>query len=231
MRRSGWVVAAAIAMAAGGCAHSGGLRHRVQRGENLYRIGLAYGVSYQDLARANAIGDPHRIAVGDVLLIPGATRELPVKVITPERAQAERPQPDELPAGRRPFAWPVAAPAVMSEFGPRAESHHDGIDLRCGDGEPVRAARAGRVLYSDSLRGYGNIVILDHDDDYATVYAHNRENRAAVGQSVGQGEVIALCGQSGQTAEANLHFEVRKANVARNPLFYLPPLPVTTAAQ
>jgi murein DD-endopeptidase MepM/ murein hydrolase activator NlpD len=88
----------------------------------------------------------------------------------------------------------------------------------------VRAARAGRVLYSDRLRGYGNLLILEHDGGYATVYAHNRENRAVVGAVVRQGDVIAGCGESGKTRGANLHFEVRKDNVARNPLYYLPAL-------
>ena len=86
----------------------------------------------------------------------------------------------------------------------------------------MRAARAGRVLYSDTLRGYGNLIILAHDDGYATVYAHNRENRARVGDEVRQGDPIAVVGETGTTAGPNLHFEIRKDNVARNPLFYLP---------
>src|SRR4029077_14413083 len=98
------------------------------------------------------------------------------------------------------------------------------------EGTPVRAARAGRVLYSDRLRGYGNLVIVAHDDGYATVYAHNRENRASAGATVRQGDVIGLVGSTGKTSGPNLHFEIRKDNVARNPLYYLPPLPDHRAA-
>jgi lipoprotein NlpD len=221
------VVAIAGASACGGPA---GMRHRVQRGETLYRIGKAYGVTYQELARANGIKDASRIEVGQEIVIPHATRELPVQVITPERARADRPTPPELPSGPTPFVWPIAGGVLSSEFGPRGETHHDGVDIASPEGTPVRAARDGRVLYSDTLRGYGNLIILEHGDGYATVYAHNRENRAQTGATVHQSEVIAAVGRTGTTSGPNLHFEIRKDNVARNPLFYLPPPPRGRAA-
>jgi murein DD-endopeptidase MepM/ murein hydrolase activator NlpD len=199
-----------------------GVRHTVQRGESLYRIGQAYGVSHTTLARLNGIGDPNRIEVGQVIVIPDATRPLPVGTITPERARADPPAPPELPAGPSPFLWPVASGSVSSEFGPRGSTHHDGIDISSPEGTPVRAARTGRVLYSDRLRGYGNLVILEHEGGWATVYAHNRENQAAVGARVRQGDVIGEVGQTGKTSGPNLHFEIRKDNVARNPRFFLP---------
>jgi murein DD-endopeptidase MepM/ murein hydrolase activator NlpD len=114
---------------------------------------------------------------------------------------------------------------VTSEFGPRGEAHHDGVDISTPEGTPVRAARAGHVLYSDRLRGYGNLIIVEHGDGYATVYAHNRDNHARTGDAVRQGEVIAAVGRTGTTSGPNLHFEIRRHNVARNPLYYLPALP------
>jgi len=212
------------------CAGPAGLRHRVERGESLYRIAKAYGVTPEELARVNGIRDTGRIEVGQVIVIPRARRALPVGVITPESARGDRPAPPELPRGPSPFVWPVEAGVVTSPFGPRGDTHHDGIDIGSREGAPVRAARAGRVLYSDHLRGYGNLIIVAHDDGYATVYAHNRENRARPGAEVRQGDVIALVGQSGKTSGPNLHFEVRKDNIARNPLFYLPALPAGGAA-
>ena len=212
------------------CAGPAGLRHRVERGESLYRIAKAYGVTPEELARVNGVEDTSRIEVGQVIVIPRARRALPVGVITPESARGDRPAPPELPRGPSPFVWPVEAGVVTSPFGPRGETHHDGIDIGAREGAPVRAARAGRVLYSDHLRGYGNLIIVAHDDGYATVYAHNRENRARPGAEVRQGDVIALVGQSGKTSGPNLHFEVRKDNIARNPLFYLPALPAGGAA-
>ena len=212
------------------CAGPAGLRHRVERGESLYRIAKAYGVTPEELARVNGIRDTGRIEVGQVIVVPRARRALPVGVITPESARGDRPSPPELPRGASPFVWPVEAGVVTSPFGPRGDTHHDGIDIGSREGAPVRAARAGRVLYSDHLRGYGNLIIVAHDDGYATVYAHNRENRARPGAEVRQGDVIALVGQSGTTSGPNLHFEVRKDNIARNPLFYLPALPAGGAA-
>jgi murein DD-endopeptidase MepM/ murein hydrolase activator NlpD len=221
-------VAAIACLAA--CGGPAGLRHRVTRGENLYRISKAYGVPPEKLARLNAIRDPGRLEVGQVIVIPHARRALPVAVITPERARGDRPTPPELPRGRSPFVWPLPTGVVTSPFGARRETHHDGIDISSPEGTPVRAARGGHVLYSDRLRGYGNLIILGHDDGYATVYAHNQENRTRPGAEVRQGEVIALVGRTGNTSGPNLHFEIRKDNVARNPLFYLPPLPDARAA-
>ena len=212
------------------CAGPAGLRHRVARGESLYRIAKAYGVSPDTLARVNGIKDAQRIEVGQVIVIPHARRALPVGVITPERARADRPAPPELPRGPSPFVWPVEAGLLSSPFGPRGASHHDGIDISTPEGTPVRAARGGRVLYSDELRGYGKLIIVAHDDGYATVYAHNRENRTHSGEAVRQGDVIASVGRTGKTSGANLHFEIRKDNIARDPLFYLPPLPDRQAA-
>ncbi len=227
MRWAGVLVVGAMMAAACG---SAGLKHRVKPGENLYRIGQAYGVSHRELARANGITNPDRIEVGQVIEIPTATRELPVDVITPSQARGERPTARELPSGPAPFVWPVAAGTLASTFGPRRASHHDGIDVSAPEGTPVRAARSGRVLYSDELRGYGNIVIIEHDEGYASVYAHNKENQKRAGDLVRQGEVIALLGETGKTSGPNLHFEIRKDNIARNPLFYLPPIPGSTAS-
>jgi hypothetical protein len=111
---------------------------------------------------------------------------------------------------------------VSSSFGPRGETHHDGIDIAAPIGTPVRAARGGRVLYSDELRGYGNLLIIEHGDGYATVYAHNRANLVKTGAAVRQGEVVAEVGETGDSSQPNLHFEVRQQNVARNPVYYLP---------
>jgi murein DD-endopeptidase MepM/ murein hydrolase activator NlpD len=218
-----WVLTAGVVLTAA-CGGPAGLRHRVASGENLYRIGKAYGVSYRSLARLNGIRDPDRIDVGQVIVVPHARRRLPVGVITPVRARADRPAAPELPPGPSPFQWPVAGGVVSSAFGPRGASHHDGIDIATPVGTPVRAARAGRVLYSDTLRGYGNLLILEHDGGYATVYAHNDANVARAGDLVRQGDLIASVGTTGKASGPNLHFEIRKDNVARDPRFYLPAL-------
>jgi len=112
--------------------------------------------------------------------------------------------------------------AITSGFGQRNHSFHDGIDISAPIGTPVHVADDGEVIYSDVLRGYGNVIIVRHTHGLATVYAHNQSNRVHDGQRVRRGDVICSVGESGRTTGANLHFEVRKDNVARDPLFYLP---------
>ncbi|MGH7820849.1 MAG: LysM peptidoglycan-binding domain-containing protein, partial [Candidatus Binatia bacterium] len=137
--------------------------HVVQRGENLYRIGKAYGIDYRDLARRNAIEDPSRIEVGQEIFIPGGTRHLPVEIITPSSAETGRPPSfPELPPGAYRLAWPTRDGRLSSRFGPRNGAFHDGIDIAAAEGTQVHAARGGRVIYSDRIPGYGNIVIVDH---------------------------------------------------------------------
>jgi murein DD-endopeptidase MepM/ murein hydrolase activator NlpD len=116
----------------------------------------------------------------------------------------------------------VSGGLVSSGFGIRDGVKHDGIDIASPAGTPVRAAAGGSVIYSGKLRGYGNVVIIKHDEHYVTVYAHNRANLVTEGSSVSEGQVIAEIGTSGHTTGPNLHFEVRRDNVAYDPLEYLP---------
>lgn len=202
-----------------------GIYHPVSRGENLFRIGKAYGLDYHAIARANDISDPARIEVGRKLFIPGATRRLPVEIIAPVSTSERRPEPREIPVGTGKFVWPIRTGALTSGFGPRADSFHDGVDIAAAEGTPVYASRGGRVIYSDQIPGYGNIVIVDHGDGLSTVYAHNAANEVNQGGLVRQGDRISRVGRTGRTTGPNLHFEIRSQNVARNPLFYLPPWP------
>ena len=203
-------------------AKSDGVYHVVRRGENLYRIGKAYGVSHNELARANAIADASRLDVGQRLFIPGGKRALPVTLITPERAATEPPQATDFPQGTGIFIWPLASGTLTSHFGPRGRSFHDGIDIGAPSGTVVRAARDGDVIYSDTLRGYGNVVIVQHPGGYATVYAHNERNLVVAGVKVSQGQPVAKVGRSGRTSGPNVHFEIRKDHIARNPVYFLP---------
>lgn len=229
-RRRTLVVLVVLAFAGCGLGHDGprvkprgeGIYHQVRRGENLYRIGKAYGLSHTELARANGLGDGGRLEVGQRIFVPGVKRALPVNVITPEHAVSEAPPANELPQGEGVFIWPLVSGTLTSSFGPRGRSFHDGIDIGAPPGTVVRAAREGAVIYSDTLRGYGNVVIVQHAGGYATVYAHNEENLVDAGSKVRQGQPLAKVGRSGRTSGPNLHFEIRKDNVARNPIYFLP---------
>jgi len=214
------MAAVAILAAGVGCSHP--VYHQVRRGDTLYRISKAYGVSVDHLARANQLADPSRLEVGQRLRIPGAGRELPVDLITPRAASERPPQQGDGLQEAPVLSWPIAGGMLTSAFGRRGQSVHDGIDISAPLGTPVLAALDGEVIYSDTLRGYGNLIIVRHPHDFATVYAHNDRNLVQVGQRVHRGERIASVGQSGHTDGASLHFEVRQENVARNPLLFLP---------
>lgn len=201
-----------------------GIYHVVKSGENLFRIGKAYDVPYRELARINRISDPHRIHAGQRIFVPGATRRLPVEIITPSKTAIQRRRPPGLRAASPDgFLWPIRG-AVTSEFGPRGETFHDGIDIEAPEGTPIRAVEKGVVLYSDQLRGYGNLVIVRHPGGFVSVYAHNRANLVREGQEVKRGEVIGEVGSTGRVTGPHLHFEIRKDNIAQDPLYYLPQL-------
>lgn len=228
--RDGWRFGATLLLAAvlatvAGCGR--GVYHRVQPGDTLYRIGKAYGVSPEKLAKVNRISNPSRIYVGQKIFIPGADRELPVSLITPSSGQslavAGRSAAGDDPATRAVgLQWPVTGGRVTSRFGKRGASFHDGIDISAPVGTPVRAAHDGSVIFSDVLRGYGRVIVLRHPNGVVTVYAHNHRNWVKTGDRVRKGQVIASLGDSGRTSGPNLHFEVRSGNIARDPLGYLP---------
>jgi septal ring factor EnvC (AmiA/AmiB activator) len=196
--------------------------HVVKPGENLFRIGKVYGISHEELARANGIRDTTQVRVGQRILIPGASRAMPSEVMTPvkpaRRGAPQLPDPD----GDGLF-WPAHG-MINSGFGPRGGSFHDGIDIAAPEGTPIHAVESGEVIYSDQLRGYGNIVIVRHAGGLVSVYAHNQVNLVREGEQVKRGEVIARVGSTGRVTGPHLHFEIRKNNAAQDPLRYLPQL-------
>ena len=201
-----------------------GVYHAVRAGENLFRIGKAYDVPFEELARLNGIRDASQISVGQKIFIPGATRPLPVGTITPTDAVApSRAAPLAQEPNGEQLLWPVNG-AINSSYGPRGASFHDGIDIAAAEGTPIYAVERGEVVYSDQLRGYGNMVIIRHAGAIASVYAHNQINLVRDGQQVAKGEVIAKVGSTGRVTGPHLHFEIRKNNAAQDPLRYLPQL-------
>lgn len=191
----------------------------VRPGDTLYRIAHAYGVSAESLIRANQISDPNALRVGQTLTIPtsgGADRFAYGSAFGFANPWAG------VPRGARSFAWPVAAGTLSSPFGMRHGTMHEGVDIAAPAGTPVRAAGAGTVIYSGRLRGYGNVVIIQHNGGYSTVYGHNERNFVSHGQRVTRGQEVAEIGSTGRATGPNLHFEVRYRNQAENPLAFLP---------
>jgi murein DD-endopeptidase MepM/ murein hydrolase activator NlpD len=126
--------------------------------------------------------------------------------------------------------WPIQA-RVSSPFGVRDGRPHEGVDFRVPSGTPVRAAAEGEVIYAGSgLRGYGRLLVLQHDAHVVTVYAHNSRLLVGEGARVGRGQVITLSGATGRVTAPHLHFELRIDGVARDPLPYLAPRAPRVAA-
>jgi murein DD-endopeptidase MepM/ murein hydrolase activator NlpD len=226
--RASVVLALAISIALAGCGDSspptsnlpiGSQRpvsHVVAPGETVYHIATEYGVSVGRLMAANGLSDPRELRVGQVLTIPGAYRAASIGTASSgvRRYKGER--------ATRQFLWPVQQGTVSSGFGIRNGAMHSGVDIAAPVGTPVLAADSGVVIFSGALHGYGNTVIIRHDDDYATVYGHNARNLVSDGARVSRGQEIGEIGRSGHTTGANLHFEVRRDNIAKDPLAYLP---------
>lgn len=116
--------------------------------------------------------------------------------------------------------WPCDG-VVVSGFGMRWGRMHEGIDIGCAYGTPNRAAAAGTVIYAGWLGGYGNLVVVDHQNGLSTAYAHASSILVGVGQSVSQGQTVSLVGSTGRSSGPHLHFEVRVNGVAVDPLLYL----------
>jgi lipoprotein NlpD len=126
---------------------------------------------------------------------------------------------EPLAASNVRFAWPTPG-KILTNF---SDPGYKGIALAGKEGDPVLAASDGRVVYSGSgLRGYGNLVIVKHDGDFLTAYAHNKSIMVTEGQSVKRGQKIAELGMT-DTDTPKLHFEVRRSGKPVDPIAYLPP--------
>jgi len=209
------------------------VRHRVEKGQTLYRIAKTYGLSVDELMSVNGIEDPATLQIGQELLIPGHGVVKPVaEVDSPEPAPPDRP-PAPPPPKKGPvkvgraegtLAWPVRG-VLYARFGRKGNEAHDGIDLAAPAGTPVKTAAAGDVLFAGDQKGYGLIAIVEHATGLITLYAHNRDLRVKTGQKVREGQVIATVGDSGATSGPHLHFEVRREGKPVDPLEHLGPVP------
>ncbi|MBI4828491.1 MAG: peptidoglycan DD-metalloendopeptidase family protein [Nitrospinae bacterium] len=191
--------------------------HVIKKGETLYRISRMYGVSVEEIKRINNITDVSAVEAGTRIYLPPSARGA-----RPRPAPAGAP--DEAPAKTDVrFAWPVKEVDISSRYGIRHNYKHDGLDLRGRRGEPVYAAAKGTVIFAGvGPAGYGNMVIIKHDERTISVYAHNDRNLAAKGQEVAQGEQIATIGRSGRATGYHMHFEIRIDRKPVDPERYLP---------
>jgi murein DD-endopeptidase MepM/ murein hydrolase activator NlpD len=131
---------------------------------------------------------------------------------------ASSSSPTTAPAGG--FIWPVSGP-ITSPFGMRWGTLHPGIDIGVPTGTPIHAAAAGTVIYCGWMSGYGNLVMIDHGGNLATLYGHQSSIAATCGETVSQGQVIGYSGCTGFCTGPHVHFEIRVNGVPVDPLGYL----------
>lgn len=210
------------------------LTHTVSSGENIFRIGLKYGVSQFDIMAANDIAKPESLKVGQVLVIPSKgdvniQAEQSTVVASPAVLKSTALyDASQFPYANRTYTgkgliWPVEGDLVKN-FGQASEGvNNTGINIALPQGAPVLAADDGQVIYADSgLANFGNLILVKHSTGLVTAYAHNERNLVKRHDTVKKGDVIALVGTTGGVATPQLHFEVRKNARAINPIQVLP---------
>lgn len=222
--------------------------YTVRPGDTLIRIGLEAGQSWKDIARWNSLDTPNLIEVGQVLRVvpPSITASAGSSadsartgsssastsgvVVTPIGSNQAAVAPATQPPATTPvtpaakggdeldFIWPAPG-ALIAGFD---ESRNKGFDIAGKAGDPVVAAADGRVVYAGAgLRGYGNLIILKHNNTYLTAYAHNQALLVKEDQSVRKGQKIAEMGST-DADRVKLHFEVRRQGKPVDPARYLP---------
>ena len=197
-----------------------GVYHAVERHQTLYRICKTYGVDINRVASVNRIPDHGKIDVGQRIFIPGATKVLKVEIYIDDVVQ-ESEGKEKMLYLKTDFVWPLSGPRTGG-FDDSERNRHQGIDISSPLGTPIKASGSGVVIYSgNTIKGYGNLIILRHPGEWVTVYAHNQVNLVEEGISVEKGQVIAKVGQTGNATGPHLHFEVRRNNKAIDPMLVL----------
>jgi lipoprotein NlpD len=203
--------------------------YTVKPGDTLIRIGMDNGQSWRDILRWNKLDNPNLIETGQVLRVAPPAPE--VAVVRPATspaaasasapvASAPAPAPLPVPSAAEDaisFQWPARG-NLISGFD---ESKNKGLDIGGKVGDPVLAAADGRVVYAGAgLRGYGNLIILKHNNTYLTAYAHNQTLLVKEDQAIKRGQKIAEMGNS-DADQVKLHFEIRRQGKPVDPAKYL----------
>jgi lipoprotein NlpD len=203
--------------------------YTVQRGDTVTRIALDHGQTWRDLVSWNSLANANLIEVGQVLRVapPGATVDAGGVVVQPIGSAAPvatpakpAPAPTTAPSAHDEglgFAWPASG-SVIAGFD---EAKNKGLDIAGNAGDPVLAAADGQVVYAGAgLRGYGNLIILKHNNTFLTAYAHNQALLVKEDQKVRKGQKIAEMGKT-DADRVKLHFEIRRQGKPVDPAKYL----------
>ena len=201
-------------------------RHIVRSGETLFSIAWRYGKDPRDVARWNNLGDGSLIHPGDVIYLSASSAAAAPRRSAGSSASSgsKRPPPKSLPKVPTqpppPWTWPVRG-RVSVEFGGKPGTG-TGILIDGKAGQAITAAASGRVVYAGSgLIGYGQLIIVKHNDTYLSAYGYNASLLVKEGETIKKGQRIATMGE-GPERKARLHFEIRRNGKPVNPRQYLP---------
>jgi lipoprotein YgeR len=208
-------------LAACGSAPVGPGFYRVERGDTVSKIARENRTSIANIQQWNSLSNPDSIDVGQVLRVappPGSASASASANAARNDAAADSLAQSKAGPGVS-LIWPAQGTVIHTFDGKNSK----GIDIANAAGTPVVAAATGSVVYAgNGLRGYGNMLIIKHNDDYLTAYAHNRALLVKEGQTVQQGQQIAEMGDT-DSNRTMLHFEVRYLGRSTDPARYLPP--------
>jgi len=202
-----------------------GTWHVVKPDETPAQIAQEAGIPLEDLLEINGLKRGQPLKPGRLIYVLGASPQTTAAAANSATSEPPAEPAAEGEASKAPLRWPLARPILTSLFGKRWGRDHEGIDMRAPTGTPVLAAADGEVLYAgDKVRGYGNMVVLQHAGDLLTVYAHNSLLLVHVGDRITAGQEISRVGETGHATGPHLHFEVRRKQEPQDPLQFLPPL-------
>ena len=195
-------------------------QHVVRSGETLFTIAWRYGEDHRDLARWNKLGDGSLIYPGQVIRLTGSAARTTSRAATSTSKPHRRPLPEIKSEPPPAWVWPTRG-RIVAEFESRSGSG-TGLAIGGRTGQTIRAAAAGRVVYSGGgLIGYGQLIILKHNDTYLSAYGHNASLLVKEGDNIKKGQRIATMGE-GPGQEPRLHFEIRRNGKPVDPRQYLP---------
>ncbi len=178
--------------------------HHVKQHETVYEIAWRYGLDYRAVVSRNQMKSPYHVQPGQVIQLRAQNKSHPT-------AHESTPL-----AAVSSWTWPAEGNIIVP-----FRVSHKGVNIAGYAGEPVYAASSGEVVYcGDGLRGYGNLIILKHNGEYLSAYAHNRAVFVKEGEWVKQGQKIAEMGNTG-TDRVMLHFEIRRAGQPIDPVSFI----------
>ncbi|CAM4055164.1 putative lipoprotein [Yersinia intermedia] len=195
--------------------------YTVKSGDTLYFIAWISDSEVSDLARINKLRPPYRLEVGQKLQLSSSAASGRLTSTKRKSSSTVLAKSTPPPGASRCWRWPTNG-QIISRYS-TADGGNKGIDITAKRGQPIYASAKGRVVYvGNQLRGYGNLIMIKHGEDFITAYAHNDTMLVNNAQDVKAGQKIATMGSTG-TDTVMLHFQIRYRATALDPLRYLPP--------